>query len=247
MEQTISLTAKWSQGSLIAFRFLFAYFVLYIFASPLQLLSGSSTLFEFLTEGYMNLCGWVAGDIMGLEFSKREANGSGDTTFNYIQIFLFAFFSLVIALLWSVIDRKRNEYEKLLYWLTILLRYYLAVVMIGYGFAKVFKTQFPFPTTYRLYQSYGESSPMGLLWTFMGYSTAYNIFTGLGEVIGGFLLLFRRTRLLGALIVVAVMSNVVMLNFSYDVPVKLFSSHILVLAIFILLPDMKRLLNLFLF
>jgi hypothetical protein len=119
--------------------------------------------------------------------------------------------------------------------------------MVGYGLVKVLKLQFPFPKVYRLYQPFGEASPMGLLWTFMGYSTAYNIFTGSLEVIGGMLLCFRRTRLLGALIVVAVMSNVVMLNFTYDVPVKLFSTHLLLIAILIILPDAKRLANFFLF
>ena len=119
--------------------------------------------------------------------------------------------------------------------------------MINYGLIKVFKTQFPFPSMDRLSQSYGESSPMGLLWTFMGYSTAYNIFTGLGEVVGGSLLLFKRTRLIGALIVIAVMSNVVVLNFAYDVPAKLFSIHLLLMATFIIVPDIRRLLDFFLF
>ena len=43
------------------------------------------------------------------------------------------------------------------------------------------------------------------------------------------------------------MCNVVMLNFAYDVPVKLFSIHLLSMAIFIIVPDVKRLSNLFLF
>ena len=37
-----------------------------------------------------------------------------------------------------------------------------------------------------------------------------------------------------------------MLNFAYDVPVKLFSLHLLSMAIFIVVPDAKRLLNIFL-
>ena len=77
----------------------------------------------------------------------------------------------------------------------------------------------------------------------MGYSTPYNLFTGLLETLGGLLLLFKRTRLLGAMIVIVVMSNIVMLNFSYDVPVKLFSLHLLVMTVFIIAPDVKRLLN----
>lgn len=50
----------------------------------------------------------------------------------------------------------------------------------------------------------------------------------------------RRTTLLGALVCIGVMSNVVMLNFSYDVPVKLYSSHLLAMAVFLVLPDLRR-------
>jgi uncharacterized membrane protein YphA (DoxX/SURF4 family) len=142
-------------------------------------------------------------------------------------------------------DRKRNDYEKLSYGLSVILRYSLAIAMLQYGFAKVFRTQFPFPSIDKMLQSYGESSPMGLLWTFMGYSTAYNIFTGLWEVVGGCLLLFKRTRLLGALLIIGVMSNVVMLNLSYDVPVKLHSMHLLAIAIFLIIPDANRLVAFF--
>lgn len=88
---------------------------------------------------------------------------------------------------------------------------------------------------------------MGLLWTFIGYSYAYNVFTGLGEIIGGSLLLFRRTKLLGALITIAIMSNVVILNFTFDVPVKLFSTHLLSMSIFITVPYLNRLCNFFIF
>lgn len=39
------------------------------------------------------------------------------------------------------------------------------------------------------------------------------------------------------------MTNVVALNFFYDVPVKLYSSHLLLMAVFLLLPDVQRLLG----
>lgn len=86
---------------------------------------------------------------------------------------------------------------------------------------------------------------MGLVWNFMGASTPYTVFTGAAEMLGGFLLAVRRTTALGALVSIGVMSNVVMLNFSYDVPVKLYSSHLLAMAAFLLLPDLKRLADLF--
>jgi hypothetical protein len=60
-------------------------------------------------------------------------------------------------------------------------------------------------------------------------------------LLGGALLVFRRTATLGALVVVAVMSNVVMLNFCYDVPVKLFSMTLLIAAGYVAAPRLSAL------
>lgn len=244
MEQSISTTPKWSQASLIAFRFFFVYFVLHLFPFPLYFIPYAWKLYQPLSELNSSIIEFVAKEYFEVDTSVVNA-GSSDAAINYVQMVCFLGYSLVVALIFSVIDRKRNDYGKLFYGLSVLLRYYLAIVMLDYGFAKIFKTQFLFPSVDRMLQSYGESSPMGLLWTFMGYSTAYNIFTGLWEVAGGCLLFFKCTRLLGALLIVGVMSNVVMLNLSYDVPVKLHAIHLLAIAIFLIVPDINRLINFF--
>jgi hypothetical protein len=88
---------------------------------------------------------------------------------------------------------------------------------------------------------------MGIVWNFMGASTAYTMFSGAVEMLGGFLLAFRRTTLLGALVSIGAMINVLMLNLCYDVPVKLFSFHLLLMAVFLTLRDLARLADLFLF
>jgi uncharacterized membrane protein YphA (DoxX/SURF4 family) len=173
-------------------------------------------------------------------------NGSGDTTYDYVSVLCQLVLALAAAVVWSMLDGRRREYARLHEALRIYVRYALAAVMFSYGFSKVFKLQFPFPHPGRLVQAYGDSSPMGLLWTFMGYSTPYTVFAGLGEVVGGALLLFRRTTTAGALVLIAVLTNIVMLNFSYDVPVKLFSSHLLLMAVFLALPDAAAIVDLFL-
>lgn len=87
---------------------------------------------------------------------------------------------------------------------------------------------------------------MRLLWTFMGFSRAYCIFAGAAECLGGALLFFRRTTLLGAVLLLGVLGNVVLLNFCYDVPVKLFSTFLLFLAAYLAWPDARRLADFFL-
>jgi hypothetical protein len=79
----------------------------------------------------------------------------------------------------------------------------------------------------------------------MGASPPYEVFTGIVECVGALLLLAPRTTLLGALIQAGVLVNVVMLNFCYDVCVKLFSSTLLLMTLFLIVPDARRLLALF--
>ncbi|SKA30405.1 hypothetical protein SAMN04488128_103291 [Chitinophaga eiseniae] len=190
---------------------------------------------------------WAGKLLIGKDYHiEAWPAGSGDTTFNYLQLFCILLAALAGCLLWSVIDRKRKNYDKIQYWVMVVLCYQLAIVMFRYGVAKVFPGQFAAPSLYKLDQPLGESSPMGLAWTFMGYSRGYTIFSGIAECLGGLLLLFRRTRLLGALVCIAVMTNVVAMNFFYDICVKLFSSHLLLTALFLLTPDIKRLARFFL-
>ena len=79
------------------------------------------------------------------------------------------------------------------------MRLVVAGAMFTYGINKVFGLQFPEPGMQRLLQDYGDSSPMGLLWTFMGASQPYTMFAGWMETIGGLLLCLRRTQLVGTL------------------------------------------------
>jgi hypothetical protein len=102
------------------------------------------------------------------------------------------------------------------------------------------------PNFRRLLEAYGDFSPMGVVWAFVGTSTAYEMFSGAMEVLGGLLLIFRRTALLGALVSIAVLVNVAMLNYCYDIPVKLYSTMLLLLAVYIAAPDAERLLDFFL-
>jgi hypothetical protein len=120
----------------------------------------------------------------------------------------------------------------------------LGLILIEYGGLKVVPSQFGQPALSRLLQPFGDASPMGLLWTFMGASAPYTIFGGLSELVPGLLLLFRRTATLGALLAIPVLTNVVILNFCYDVPVKLFSLHLLAMSVFLAVPELRRLTDL---
>jgi uncharacterized membrane protein YphA (DoxX/SURF4 family) len=151
------------------------------------------------------------------------------------------------TVVWSVLDKQRAHYRTLSDGLRTLLRFYVGAAMISYGVSKVSALwdlgQMPPIPDSRLIQPLGTMSPMGFLWTFMGFSPAYQAFTGFAELTGGLLLFWRRTATLGALVTAGVMVNVVMLNFTFDVPVKLYSSLLLLAAIIIASRDARRLVD----
>ncbi len=173
-------------------------------------------------------------------------NGSGDTTYNYVQLAIWLATAIVIGSVWSALMRKRALCERTYQIFRTYLRFALASTMVSYGVVKVIQLQFPRPGLERLVQPFGTASPMGILWSFMGLSRAYNFISGAAETISGVLLTTRRTTLLGGLLAITVMGNIVALNFCYDVPVKLYSSELLLMAIVIVLPDARRLVDFFL-
>lgn len=121
-----------------------------------------------------------------------------------------------------------------------LLALYLSLVLLRYGFVKVLATQFP-----RLWANLDtpplELNPMRVAWQFFGYSRGYQQFLGWGEVLPAVLLLFRRTRTLGAFIATVVMLNVFVVNVFFDVCVKIGSGSYLLFALLLLAQDVDRL------
>ena len=238
LTENVRSGSAWGPVKKLLFRFAFVYLVLFCFPFPLDYIPAVQMWHVRFEHAFVP---WVARQVFDVTFIGQ---GGGDTTFSFVRIFCLLVISIVAAWVWTLMDRKRCNYARLYEGLRVYVRFMVAVTMIEYGAWKVIPTQFPAPTADRLTQPFGDASPMGLLWTFMGASVPYTIFGGLGEMVGGLLLTIRRTTLLGALISIGVMSNVVMLNFSYDVPVKVFSTHLLLMAVFLAAHDLRRLANL---
>ncbi len=237
---------EWGTSTKAGFRFLFTYLLLIIFPFPLSQLPCIrviANVYETLLDSFSLI---VANKLLGItcELQARQS-GSGDTAIDYGFLLLAIIISIVVTIVWSLIDRQKYNYNKLYKLLYVYVRYFVAVVLLEYGIAKIFQYQFPPLTIWQYNEPLGNSSPMGLLWKFMGHSAGYNWFTGLVEIGAGLLLLFRRTSLAGACLALVIMVQVVALNFFYDVPVKLFSVHVLLLCIFLAAPHGQRLYHFF--
>lgn len=270
MNSNLYQQPNWSNARKFFFYLFVCYFILYSFPFPLDVLvSMVQRLFAWIAEikifhflisvndfidkifgAWNDIWKWlvpaIGKNILHLKNPiENFTNGSGDTLYDYVMMLVKFVFALLASSIWYFRSKKKTNHTKLYYILVALIRYYLAYMMLSYGFAKVIQSQFPSPSLIRYLQPYGESSPMGLAWTFMGQSTAYNVFTGGCEVLGGLLLLFRRTKTFGALFTMTVCMTIFVMNMCFDIPVKLFSFHLFIMATYIAADDFTRLIKFF--
>jgi hypothetical protein len=186
---------------------------------------------------------WVGRSVFGVDAALNPDSGSGDQAAIWVLIFSLLVVAVAATLVWSVVDRRRTSYPRLSAWFLVFLRLCLAGQMLFYGFGKVIPTQMPAPPLPALLQPFGELSPLSVLWLQVGSSHPYEIALGAVEVVAGLLLFVPRTATLGALLSLASMAQVFLLNMTYDVPVKLLSFHLLLISAVLLAPQTRRLAN----
>lgn len=137
--------------------------------------------------------------------------------------------------------RRRTVLVTLGWWLHGVARVWLALALLVYGLAKITLGQFGQADLGDALIPYGQMSPMGLLWRMVGYSPLFQILSGVAEAGAGAALLWRRTVPLGALLGLADMTFVLVLNLAYDVPVKQLSGALALLSLIVLAPWLPRL------
>jgi hypothetical protein len=246
MPQSDLALTEWPFIKKHAFRFFFIFFILYIVLTPNDIFRYSYVLHNIFKQPFTGLVIWFGESIFHVAISG-PGNATLDTTFGYPSILFIFLLALTGSTVWAVGDRKASNYNKLYDVLVVVLRYYLAVTWIVYGSVKIIQLQFPPFTPAMLLQTYGNSSPRGLAWAFMGYSAGYNYFIGFTEYAIGLLLFFRRTSTLGNVMGLITLANVIAFNYCYDVHIKLLSSVLMVMTLFLLAKDSRRLINFFLF
>src|SRR5438552_7622448 len=99
--------ARWSLTKRIIFRFVFSYLFIYIFPFPLD----SIPFMEFLTQRYNDLWNtivpWTGKHILRLSYDITVLpNGSGDTTYSYVQILCCFTLAVAVTVIWTLFDRR---------------------------------------------------------------------------------------------------------------------------------------------
>jgi uncharacterized membrane protein YphA (DoxX/SURF4 family) len=237
----------WSLATLIAFRFGTCYFgsfglALLIGLIPVLLagvgIDGPWSVMRGLIHDVRPPIEWIGRRLLGLHVDGTQVGS--DSAFQWTALFCIAVLSAWATMIWTLLDLRRRRYDRLQAWVWTVLRLMLAAAMFYFGMAKVIPTQMPFVLN-RLVEPYGNFSPTGALWAQVGISQPYQILLGAAEVLGGLLLLLPRTAAAGALVCAFDLTQVFILNMTYDIRLKSVSSQLLLLSLFLLAPHARRL------
>lgn len=119
----------------------------------------------------------------------------------------------------------------------------VVMAMMVYGMGKI--TQFG--DLHQGSKAVSELTGMELMWAFYGYSKPYALIIGFFEVLGGLLILVRKTRLIGCFLVSAILINVILQDIFYDVLAGALKAAILYqfLIFVILWLNRKKMLEIF--
>lgn len=202
-----SRTTDWTTGEKVVFRFVFLYFLI-------QILPMDGQFFRNLvsTGNGPNAFGYTR-YLFNLARYAPHFFGPVDTFANWGVVALIAGVGTVV---WSLREPARSDYRVLAYWLRVILRYRLALGVLAYGFIKLFPLQAPLPSISNLNTAYGDFTAWKLFSLSLGIVPSYESFLGAVEVLGGLLLLNRRTATIGTLIILPFMGNVFVSNLAYE-------------------------------
>jgi len=116
------------------------------------------------------------------------------------------------------------------------LRIWTAFYIFIYGISK--STQFEGSKLVDI--SIRDATEFQMMWAFFGTTKEYPIIIGCIEVLGAFLLIFRKTKLLGAVLLTPILLNIIMLDVFYKIHPGALRNAIIFQSVLILIFIIQR-------
>lgn len=221
--------------------YLFAILTVFLLPFPLALFPIHQSLVNLL---FKDVLSFITQNIFQVNLLKNAEISSDSILLYFLVLFIWGA-ACVISIIFQLWGKWQKWRSKALYLFQLILAYYLAFQLLNYGIDKIFKAQFYLPEPNILYTNFGYLDKDILFWSVMGLSYPYNLFMGIAEVLPALLIFYRKTRILGFLLSFAVLLNVVAINFSFDISVKVYSSFLCFLSILLLSPYFQKLYRFF--
>ncbi|MGN6495475.1 MAG: hypothetical protein ACTHLE_26035 [Agriterribacter sp.] len=150
---------------------------------------------------------------------------------------------LVYPFVWHYLEKKQRINSCSIYrFLNSLVRYTIAFNLAAFGWKKIFGLQFVVPAAIAE-KPMNQQSGEWLTWFYFGFSQTYGLLLAGVQLVGAYLLLFRKTMLLAAIILFVFMFNLTLINFFYQMNAGAIVQSLLLSIglLYLILPDYARL------
>jgi hypothetical protein len=236
----------WKSWEKILFRLFFPFLTLQILTQDFtgNLFGGSHLVWDLGERIFTRPGLWLNDHFFHFTY-QPPAWTTFSAALHTIRDTVYLLLSIVICIVWTLFDKHRTNYNRLHYWFSQVLVMALSCIAFAYGVVKVFPVQMAAPSFSVLQTPVGDLRPFDLLWATYGYGSPYQMLTGFCEAGSAILILFRRTRVAGLLILASVMVNVILLNYTFQIGVLMLSFYVLLVALFLLAPYAWQLARLF--
>ena len=121
-------------------------------------------------------------------------------------------------------EDKIEIFENAISWIVVF-------AMFIYGGAKILQ----FDGASEINKTVSEMTGMELMWAFYGYSKSYAMTLGLFEIIGGTLILIKKTRIIGCLFTSTILVNVILQDIYFQVNYGALKAAILYLLLILMI------------
>lgn len=150
--------------------------------------------------------------------------------------------AIIFIFIWQYREKRKkiNSEATLIFWQGAL-RYFIAIDLSMFAWRKIFLLQFYAPQAL-LDKTVSSLTGEQLMIAFFSYSYPLGLCIAVAQLFGSTLLLFRKTTLLGAFILLPVITNIVLFDFFYNVhrSVLLMSTALLLGLFYLLLCDFEK-------
>ncbi len=203
-------------------------------------MDSSPTYFKILNSLGLIIVG------LGISALIMPPSACADTIQNFRLTDILGITFAGFGVLSYALSYQHPKYDQVLnYVLRCLLGYFLFYSISVFGLSQIRDIQMYFSYS-TMHQKIADLESMEFVWAFFGYSGKYKAVIGWTLLCTSMLLCFRRTRLIGALIMTGLLANIFCLNVFFDVCLKLRSFIYLNASLFIVLSHLPRLYSFFL-
>jgi hypothetical protein len=235
----------WKSWQIILFKFFVIFLLLLsqVAYNPfLNLLGYGYRKSMQLNARLTKLVSWLDDHIFHVGFLPgKHVAVFNDTHFGVVLLLTIFVIAIIGCSIWSILDKKRINYDRFYHWFSTYLAFYIFLAMIPYAVQKIIPIQAHYPTAPELLTRWGDLRNWEVLFRFMGTSPAYCMFSGWLELIASVLILFHRPRVLGGLLMTIVLVQVVLFNIFYNNNIIMLSGTLLLSTLFITARSLPKL------